>query len=155
MEKGLKSAIASCKIQTVEIVTSEEGISRLKVDQKCLIGADVSSPVVGNTERTVKNSCEIADLIRGKTIGAENVLSILFLSSPNFQFTLPLKFQSKDLERTLSENKRFLCFNRQICFPFVLTPHNLYTVAFIITDSWQGYGLYRLTSCQLDLPDLF
>lgn len=99
MEKGLKSAIASCKIQTVEIVTSEEGISRLKVDQKCLIGADVSSPVVGNTERTVKNSCEIADLIRGKTIGAEDVLSIVSLFTK-----LPVHLAIKVSEQRLRED---------------------------------------------------
>ena len=30
--------------------------------------------VVGNTEHTVKNSCEFSDFIRDKTIGAEDLL---------------------------------------------------------------------------------
>ena len=44
LEKGLKFAVAPSKIPTAEIVAAvEEGISRLNVDQKHLIRAEVSS----------------------------------------------------------------------------------------------------------------
>ena len=44
LEKGLKFAVAPSKIPTAEIVAAvEEGISRLNVDQKHLIRAEVTS----------------------------------------------------------------------------------------------------------------
>ena len=36
--------------------------------------AKILSPVVGNTDYTVKNSCDFADFIRGKTLDAGNEL---------------------------------------------------------------------------------
>jgi hypothetical protein len=36
--------------------------------------AKILSPVVGNTENTVKNSCHFAEFVRGKTLKADQVL---------------------------------------------------------------------------------
>ena len=35
----------------------------------------ILSPVVGNTENTVKNSCHFAEFVRGKTLKADQVLA--------------------------------------------------------------------------------
>ena len=65
--------------------------------------ARILSPVVGNTDYTVKNSCEFADFIRDKTLSAcEELVSFdvvsLFTRIP---LILPLRLRRRDSEKML------------------------------------------------------
>ena len=65
--------------------------------------ARILSPVVGNTDYTVKNSCEFADFIRDKTLNAsEELVSFdVVRSSLKSQLILPLRLRRRDLEKML------------------------------------------------------
>ena len=61
--------------------------------------AKMLSPVVGNTENTVKNSCHFAEFVRGKTLKADQVLVSLDVVSlfTNIPVDLAIKVATKRL----------------------------------------------------------
>ena len=60
------------------------------------------SPVVGNTENTVKNSCHFAEFVRGKTLKADQVLVSFDVVSlfTNITVDLAIKVATKRLSKT-------------------------------------------------------
>ena len=90
--------------------------------------ARILSPVVGNTDYTVKNSCEFADFIRDKT------LTTLFRFSLKSKLILPLRLRRRDSEKMLPWDKELLCLWRIlfICCLFASKPRNLHITAHTI-----------------------
>lgn len=73
--------------------------------------AKILSPVVGNTDYTVKNSCDFADFIRGKTLNAESELVSFDVVSlfTKIPVDLAIKLLKKDSNQTLHWDKELLC----------------------------------------------
>ena len=92
--------------------------------------ARILSPVVGNTDYTVKNSCEFADFIRDKTLNArEELVSIDVVSFfTKFQLIFPLRLRRRDSEKTLPWDKELFCLWRIlfICCLFFPQNHAIY-----------------------------
>jgi hypothetical protein len=63
--------------------------------------AKILSPVVENTENTVKNSCHFAEFVRDKTLKADQVLVSVDVVSlfTNIPFDLPIKVATKRLRQ--------------------------------------------------------
>ena len=63
--------------------------------------AKILSPVVGNTENTVKNSCPFAEFVRGKTLKADQVLVSFDVVSlfTNIPVDLAIKVATKRLRQ--------------------------------------------------------
>ena len=63
--------------------------------------AKILSPVVGNTENTVKNSCRFAEFVRGKTLKADQVLVSFDVVSlfTNIPVDLAIKVATKRLRQ--------------------------------------------------------
>ena len=63
--------------------------------------AKILSPVVGNTEYTVKNSCNFAEFVRGKTLKADQVLVSFDVVSlfTNIPVDLAIKVATKRLRQ--------------------------------------------------------
>ena len=63
--------------------------------------AKILSPVVGNTEYTVKNSCHFAEFVRGKTLKADQVLVSFDVVSlfTNIPVDLAIKVATKRLRQ--------------------------------------------------------
>jgi hypothetical protein len=98
--------------------------------------AKMLSPVVGNTENTVKNSCHFAEFVRGKTLKADQVLVSFDVVSlfTNIPVDLAIKVAAKRrrqdatlLQRTCLPVEDII----DICL-FVSTPHTLCLRAVII-----------------------
>ena len=95
--------------------------------------ARILSPVVGNTDYSVKNPCEFADFIRDKTLNAcEELVSLdvvsLFTKIP---VDLAVKVAEEDSEKMLPWDKELLCLWRIlfICCLFASKPRNLHITA--------------------------
>ena len=63
--------------------------------------AKILSPVVGNTENTVKNSCHFAEFVRGKTLKADQMLVSFDVVSlfTNIPVDLAIKVATKRLRQ--------------------------------------------------------
>jgi hypothetical protein len=63
--------------------------------------AKILSPVVGNSENTVKNSCHFAECVRGKTLKADQVLESFDVVSlfTNIPVDLAIKVATKRLRQ--------------------------------------------------------
>lgn len=70
--------------------------------------AKILSPVVGNTDYTVKNSCDFADFIRGKTLNAESELVSFDVVSlfTKIPVDLAIKVAEKRLKQDASLRQR-------------------------------------------------
>jgi hypothetical protein len=73
--------------------------------------AKILSPVVGNTENTVKNSCNFAEFVRGKTLNADQVLVSFDVVSlfTKSQLILPSRLRQKDLIRMPLYHRQHPC----------------------------------------------
>ena len=92
--------------------------------------ARILSLVVGNTDYTVKNSCELADFIRGKTLNAcKELLSFDVVSL--FTKILPLiRLRRRDSEDVFLGQKLLCLWGILfICCLFASKPRNLHTTA--------------------------
>ena len=84
----------------------------------------ILSPVVGNTVKTVKNSLEFADFIRGKTLDAEDELvsfDVVSLFTCKIQVDLSIKVAKKRLREDASLEER--TFLRPLV---LLSQHNIF-----------------------------
>ena len=76
--------------------------------------AKMLSPVVGNTENTVKNSCHFAEFVRGKTLKADQVLVSFDVVSffTNIPVDLAIKVATKRLRQDATLLLRAVNINR-------------------------------------------
>ena len=76
--------------------------------------AKMLSPVVGNTENTVKNSCHFAEFVRGKTLKADQVLVSFDVVSffTNIPVDLAIKVATKRLRQDATLLLRAVIINR-------------------------------------------
>ena len=96
--------------------------------------ARILSPVFGNTDYNVKNSCEFADFISDKTLNAcEELVSfdVVSLFTKKSQLMLPLRSRRRDSEKMPPYDKELLCLWRIlfICCLFASKPRNLHIMA--------------------------
>ena len=95
--------------------------------------ARILSLVVGNTDYTVKNSCELADFIRDKTLNA--CKELLSFDVVSFFTKIPVDLAVLRLRRRDSEDvslgQKLLCLwgILFICCLFASKPRNLHTTA--------------------------
>ena len=99
--------------------------------------ARILSPVFGNTDYNVKNSCEFADFISDKNLNAcEELVSfdVVSLFTKKSQLMLPLRSRRRDSEKMPPYDKELLCLWRIlfICCLFASKPCNLYITALTI-----------------------
>ncbi len=114
--------------------------------------AKILSPVVGNTENTVKNSYHFAEFIRGKTLNADEVLVSFDVISlfTKIPVDLAIKVARKRLRQDVTLSQRTsmpiediidllsFCLNTTyfgICL-FVSTPHGIYTISRFLEQRW-------------------
>lgn len=70
----------------------------------------ILSPVVRNTDYTIKNSCKFADFTRDKILNAGDKLASfdIVLLSPKIPLTLSLKLRRRDSKETRPWDKELL-----------------------------------------------